>query len=206
MYSVTVLKAGYALWTGPGQQRASATATLIQGRVKMVVDTGLPIDRELILDALRTNNVRSEEIAYVVNTCGQSDHTGNNNLFPQATFFVSYDISQRDEYRFFDLFRQGQAYVIDEELQVHPTPGHSGRDLSVLVKTDEGIVAVTGDLFERKEDLENDSLWRSFSEHPDLQEKSRARILAVADFIVPGHGDKFAIREEEQPKKQRLGF
>jgi len=81
--------------------------------------------------------------------------------------------------------------MIAENVEVVPTPGHTSQDISVLVKTPEGLVAIVGDLFECERDMEDEGLWRASSELPAEQERSRARILAAADFIIPGHGDGF---------------
>jgi glyoxylase-like metal-dependent hydrolase (beta-lactamase superfamily II) len=170
----------------------AASVTLVRGPINLVVDTGLPSDRELILSGLARNGVGPAQVRYVVCTCGQSDRIGNNNLFPNATFVVSYDVSNGDQYTFFP-FEDGQPYVLDEYVQVLPTPGHTNRDVSLLVRTAEGVVAVTGDLFERSEDLENPDLWKAFSEFPELQVQSRQVILDLADSIVPGHGEMFRV-------------
>uniref|UniRef100_A0A1B6MPN7 Metallo-beta-lactamase domain-containing protein n=1 Tax=Graphocephala atropunctata TaxID=36148 RepID=A0A1B6MPN7_9HEMI len=93
----------------------------------------------------------------------------------------------------------GEVYKIDEDVSVLPTPGHTSEDVTVLVKTrDYGTVAVTGDLFEREEDLSEPSLWREVagSQFPDKQETNRNKILAVADYIVPGHGPMFKVSQE----------
>ena len=42
---------------------------------------------------LQKEGVLPEEVDFVVGTHGHSDHIGNLNLFPQATFIVCYDIS-----------------------------------------------------------------------------------------------------------------
>lgn len=172
----------------------------------MIVDTGLPHERDLVLEKLRAQGLTPKDIENVVCTCGQTDHTGNNNLFPDATFFISYDISRKDDFTFFLSSEEGQSYVIDTGVEIIPTPGHSSRDLSVLVQTERGVVALTGDLFKRQGDLRNASLWRSFSEFPDLQQKSRRRILATADFIVPGHGPMFAVTRRRSRSSRRFGF
>ena len=75
------------------------------------------------------------------------------------------------------------------------TPGHTKQDVSVIVRVSGGIVAVVGDLFESADDLEQEELWRSSSEFPEEQERNRRKILKMADYIVPGHGDMFAVRE-----------
>ena len=77
-------------------------------------------------------------------------------------------------------------------MEVIPTPGHTNSDVSVIVEnTRYGVVAITGDLFEKEEDLERDDLWKQYSENPEVQRLNRETILRKADFIVPGHGKIF---------------
>ena len=83
-------------------------------------------------------------------------------------------------------------------LEVIPTPGHTNNDVSVIVEnTRYGVVAITGDLFEKEGDIEQEGLWMQYSENDELQKKNREVILRKADFIVPGHGKMF-----KNPKKQ----
>ena len=193
-YEVKILKAGYSLKLGQAQQRADGTISLIKGPKNIVVDTGGPADSRYILDALSREGLKPDDISFVVCTHGHSDHAGNNNLFADATFIVSHDISKGDLYTFHD-FKSGTVYEIDGDVKVVPTPGHTGQDISVLVKTAEGIVAVVGDLFECERDMEDEKLWRASSELPAEQERSRALILAAADIIIPGHGEGFRVRK-----------
>uniref|UniRef100_A0A8C6XIE2 Metallo-beta-lactamase domain-containing protein 1 n=1 Tax=Naja naja TaxID=35670 RepID=A0A8C6XIE2_NAJNA len=77
---------------------------------------------------------------------------------------------------------------------VLPTPGHTGSDVSLLVLgTALGNVVVAGDLFEHQDD---EGEWAALSEDPARQAESRARVLAVADVIVPGHGPPFHVLRE----------
>ena len=62
----------------------------------------------------------------MVCTHGHSDHTGNNNLFPEAILLVSFDVCRGDLYTDHD-FAGGQPYVIDEAVRVSPLPGTRGR-------------------------------------------------------------------------------
>lgn len=192
-YEVKILKPGYSHRVGPAQQHADGTITLIRGPKNIIVDTGSPQDRQYILDALGAEGLSTKDILYVICTHGHSDHTGNNNLFPEATFIVSHDICKGDLYTFHD-FKSGKSFMIDDNVEVMPTPGHTGQDISVLVRTVEGAVAIVGDLFECEQDLEDEGLWRASSELPAEQEKSRGRVLAAADTIVPGHGDRFQVK------------
>ena len=193
-YEVKILKAGYCHRIGPTKMRADGTVTLIKGPKNIIVDTGGPQDSEHIIDSLLEEGLRAQDISHVICTHGHGDHVGNNNLFWDAAFIVSHDISKGDLYTFHD-FRSGESYSIDEHVEVMPTPGHTSQDISVIVRTKEGVVAITGDLFENEQDLVDEELWRASSELPREQEKSRARVLGIADFIVPGHGDRFRVKK-----------
>lgn len=78
---------------------------------------------------------------------------------------------------------------------VWATPGHGGqRDVSVVVEgTSLGTVVVAGDVFER---LGDEDSWQDLSEDPVAQQRSRERILSVADVVVPGHGAPFRVVRE----------
>ena len=192
-YEVKILKPGYCRRSGPTQMRADGTVTLIKGPKNIIVDTGGPQDSQYIIDALLKEGLSAQDITHVICTHGHGDHVGNNNLFKDATFIVSHDISKGDLYAFHD-FRSGESYSIDEHIEVMPTPGHTSQDISVIVRTKEGVIAITGDLFESEQDLVDEELWRASSELPVEQEKSRMKILATADFIVPGHGERFRVK------------
>jgi len=189
---VVVIQPGYSRWISPTQQRADGTITLVKGSTNVIVDTGGPRDKQAIVEGLRSEGLRPNDVDYVVCTHGHSDHTGNNNLFPDATLLLSYDVCRGDLYTFHD-FAHGQPYIIDENIEVIPTPGHTTQDISVIVKTKQGVIAIVGDLFECAADLEDEALWRSGSELPELQQANRDRILDLAAFIVPGHGNMFRV-------------
>lgn len=200
-YEVVVLKPGYARRVGPSQQRADGTMTLVKGAHDLIVDTGGPWDRDALLRGLGREGVTPADVDYVICTHGHSDHVGNVNLFPAATLIVSYDVCDGDLYTFHP-FAEGTPYKIDEEVDVIPTPGHTEQDVSVVVRTARGTYAIVGDLFECAEDLENEELWLSVSEHPEKQRASREQVLALADFIVPGHGEMFRVKRcrHEDPR------
>jgi len=201
VYDVKILRPGYATSIGPARQKASGTITLVRGNKNILVDTGNPIDRKIILRELRKHGVNPNRIHYVVCTHGHSDHIGNNSLFPEATFILSYDILKGDEYTFHN-FKEMGSYRIDKHVEVVYTPGHTAQDISLIVETEAGIVAITGDLFECEEDLRVERLWRDFSEDPEKQMTSRQKIMQIADFIVPGHGDIFKVERKRKSYKK----
>lgn len=79
-------------------------------------------------------------------------------------------------------------------MSIIPTPGHTGHDVSVLVKeTVAGQVLVAGDLFECCADEES---WRELSENPEVQYVNRQTALKTANVIIPGHGAPFKVFRE----------
>ncbi|XP_060557950.1 metallo-beta-lactamase domain-containing protein 1-like isoform X2 [Ruditapes philippinarum] len=196
MYEVHVLKDGYNVKEGPGKQRSCGSITLLKGPRNVIVDTGNPWDKELILEALRNHNLEPNDIHYVVCTRAHGDKVGNLNLFGRAVGIVAGEVSQHQHYHRHG-FTEGIPYEIDDDVEVIATPGHTGSDVSVIVRnTKKGTVAITGDLFERLEDLEDFSLWQENSEFPEVQQQNRLEILRFADWIVPGHGPMFQVPYE----------
>lgn len=89
-----------------------------------------------------------------------------------------------DRFSFYTVFSLPQVSVV-------PSPGHSGQDVSVLVKgTSAGTVLVAGDLFERCSDEDS---WRDQSMNTSVQELSRQEALRIVDVIIPGHGLPFKV-------------
>ncbi|XP_072038008.1 metallo-beta-lactamase domain-containing protein 1-like [Amphiura filiformis] len=193
VYSVHILKEGYSKAEEPGEQRACGTISLVKGTHKIIVDTGNPWDRELIVRGLASHGLCADDIDHVVCTHGHSDHVGNLNLFLNARHIVGYDVCQGDLYTDHP-FSEGISLWIDDVVEVKPTPGHTHSDVSLIVhNTKDGVTVIAGDLFECEEDLKNPSIWKDNSEAPDMQESNRSQVLTVANVIVPGHGKLFHV-------------
>ncbi|KAF6198292.1 hypothetical protein GE061_008040 [Apolygus lucorum] len=194
-YQVQVLHEGYSRLIEEVFE-ANCTCTLITGPNNIIVDTMTPWDGNFILKKLEETGLTPDKINFVISTHGHSDHVGNNNLFLSARHIVGRCISYRNTY-FDEPFSRGDEYVIDDDLRVLATPGHTLACVSVIVRTADGIVAIAGDLFEKYEDVYNEYVWLGAgSENPDLQRQSRARVIQLADYIIPGHGPRFKVTKE----------
>ncbi|NXO01772.1 MBLC1 protein, partial [Rhinopomastus cyanomelas] len=192
-YSLRVLQVGFTTPRPNGTFLADGSITLVWGGpVTALVDTGGPWGRQHLLDQLATAGVAPEAITHVICTHGHSDHVGNLNLFPLATLVLGLDISHPDGVYVPHLLAQGHPLVLHEGLlEVVATPGHTKAHVSLVVRgTRLGTAVVAGDLFEREGD---DQEWGALSEDPAEQERSRCRVLAMADVIVPGHGPPFRV-------------
>ncbi|XP_023022513.1 metallo-beta-lactamase domain-containing protein 1 [Leptinotarsa decemlineata] len=188
-----VLFEGYSKFVD-GKYLANCSCVLIKSTPNIVIDTLTSWDDEKLLSALKEENISCDDIDYVVCTHGHSDHVGCNHLFKKAVHIVGFSISHKDCYFTEPDFHSGEEFVINRKVKVIPTPGHTLQDVSVVVDTDNGVVAVTGDLFEKFEDLEDAGIWKSAgSDSEELQEINRRKILKLADFIVPGHGPMFKV-------------
>lgn len=192
-YHVHVLFDGYSKTTEAGMS-ANCTCTLITGPQNIIVDTMTAWDGPKLKAALENHKLTVNDINWVVCTHGHSDHIGCNYLFQNARHIVGFCYSYKDTY--FDCdFSAGQEMQIDEGIKIVPTPGHTLQDVSVLVENPfKEVIAITGDLFEREEDLEDDTIWKAAgSDNELLQEKNRKKILELARWIVPGHGPMFEV-------------
>ncbi|XP_009891491.1 PREDICTED: metallo-beta-lactamase domain-containing protein 1, partial [Charadrius vociferus] len=155
-----------------------------------------------------------KDVTHLICTHGHSDHVGNLNLFPLATLVVGYDLSRGTGCYVPNGLAKGWPYVLHPgHLEVVATPGHTLSHVSLVVRaTSLGTAVVAGDLFEKEEDEEE---WRRWSEDPVRQERSRRRVMAMADVIVPGHGPPFRVirewgdggapREEEEEEEDGDG-
>lgn len=102
----------------------------------------------------------------------------------------------RDDEYTLNPFAENEPFKLTDNVKVIPTPGHTMSCVSVVVENVAGLgtVVVAGDLFEKEEDLNDESIWLDAgSEDAAKQRISRAAVLRIADFIVPGHGDMFAV-------------
>lgn len=137
-------------------------------------------------------------MTHVVCTHGHSDHIGCNYLFLNAVeHIVGRAISHKNVYRGIE---DDGSHTIDEGISVLPTPGHTLDSVSVIVENSNlstKPVAVCGDLFERREDCFDESIWiDAGSESIEQQKKNRLTIAEMAGVIIPGHGPKFDVTDE----------
>lgn len=199
-YEVVILKIGFSKLNKAGTEMlANCTCTLLKGPKNIIIDTMTAWDGSFLISALARHDLTPEDIDWVVCTHGHSDHIGNNSLFLKAKHIVGTSISKREIYFLHD-FNKNPEYVIHDGVKVLHTPGHTLSDVSLIVdkrKTTMGTVAIVGDLFENKDDISDDNIWlNAGSENPDLQRKNRKTIINLANIVIPGHGDLFAVTPE----------
>jgi glyoxylase-like metal-dependent hydrolase (beta-lactamase superfamily II) len=180
--AVHVLQAGYAREDGDGEHVGS-TVTLIQdGNVAVVVDPGMVASREQLLGALAQHGVTPEAVTDVVFSHHHPDHTMNAALFPEARIHDHWAIYDGDLW----ISREADGYRFSPSIALIATPGHTAQDITTLAATPEGVHACTHAWWAADGPAED-----PLATEPGALAASRARILAVATVIIPGHGPAF---------------
>lgn len=181
MTSVHLLHAGYA------RGRVGSSVTLIRdGDALIVADPGMVARRSLILDPLTALGVAPEAVTHVFLSHHHPDHTVNIALFPNAEVVDFWARYRGDEW----LDHPGDGHLLSTHAQLWLTPGHTEEDASLIVEADDGVYALT-------------HLWWREDRTPEVDprgvdqpaiERGRARVLAAATVVIPGHGPAFRVR------------
>jgi glyoxylase-like metal-dependent hydrolase (beta-lactamase superfamily II) len=179
---VHVLHEGYAREEAGGD-RVTSTVTLITdgGRV-IVVDPGMVADTGELLAALAAAGPAPADVTDVVFSHHHPDHTINAALFPAARVHDHWATYQGDLW----VGRDPGDFALTPSVWLVPASGHTGEDIATLAATADGVYACThawwGEAGPAEDPLATD---------PAALHASRARLLAVASVIVPGHGPAF---------------
>lgn len=181
MASVHLLHAGYA-----GERVGSSIVLVRDGGASIIVDPGMVRSRSLILDPLAAQGVAPEAVTHVFLSHHHPDHTVNIALFPNAEVVDFWARYIGDQW----LDHDGDGYRLSPHAQLWLTPGHTSEDASLLVEADDGVYAMTHAWWHADRTPAVDPL----GDDQVALEASRARLLAVADVVIPGHGGPFRVR------------
>ncbi len=180
---VKVLVAGCLASESDG--RTCPTVTLVQDKnLNIVVDPGTVSDFNLITKSLAENGLELNDINLVFLTHCHFDHFYNVSAFKSAEVFDFWGIWKNN------LIRENPGQL-SENISVINTPGHSYDSQTMLVKTEEGLVAICGDVYWK----ENWPVIDEYASKLNQLAESRDKILKVADFIVPGHGLMYKVKK-----------
>ncbi len=179
---VHVLQAGYVRDDDAGQRVASTVTLLQDANAVVIVDPGMVPSRSGLLAELARHGVTPESVTDVVFSHHHPDHTVNAALFPAARIHDHWAIYDGDRW----IDRDAEGYEVSPSISLLATPGHTPQDITTLAATPDGVHACTH------------AWWASdgpaddpFAPDAAVLAASRARILAVATVIIPGHGPAF---------------
>jgi glyoxylase-like metal-dependent hydrolase (beta-lactamase superfamily II) len=177
---LTVLFEGYV------GDRVAGTASLVRdGDVVAVHDPGMVPGPASLLDPLAAAGLRPQDVTDVVISHHHPDHTRWMGLFPQARVHDHWAVYDGDVWT----SRAAEGVQLSPGVVLLETPGHTPQDITTLVQTGQGVVALTH------------LWWHATAEGDpratdlDLLHRHRARVLERAVRIVPGHGAPFDVTE-----------
>lgn len=168
----------------------------------ILFDTGHYGNRRVLLKALKTAGLTPDDIGAVVLSHLHYDHSINVDLFPKAQIYLSqkewdYAGNPHPEdtsipWKIRELLGEFQVTLIDDDREISKgihffqAPGHTPGSAALALETKRGTVVLAGDAIKypkeillKRPDLAFDA--------PDVGPKSIAKILEMADVIVPGH-------------------
>jgi glyoxylase-like metal-dependent hydrolase (beta-lactamase superfamily II) len=162
---------------------ASSCSLVRDGDRRIVVDPGMALSQAALLDPLHALGIDPGDVTDVVISHHHPDHTINVGLFPNAAvhdFWATYRGTVWED-------ADADRRELSPSVRLLAVPGHTKEDIATVVGTAEGVVVLT-------------HLWWTAAgpaDDPVAEDVAglhagRARILAIADRIVPGHGPAFA--------------
>jgi glyoxylase-like metal-dependent hydrolase (beta-lactamase superfamily II) len=190
---INIIKPGLLVRNKQGMiLQASSTITLVSSKEhNLIVDTGVPGDGKVIFSGLKESGLSPEDIDLVINTHLHGDHMGNNALFKRARF-----IAHANEFpaKLKNVLVIEGDYELSENIKIIETPGHTQGSISVVVKDQKNskTYVIAGDALPIKD---NYLQWvpPGINYNPKIALASMKRIVNLADFVIPGHGEIFAI-------------
>ena len=182
MAEVKILFPGY--FSADGNE-GIATITLIKDKnLNILVDPGVLESQDELINKLKDEGLSVNDIDIVCITHSHLDHYRNIGLFPTAKTLEYWGLWDKK-------IVEDWPEQFTEDIKIIKTPGHNYDCISLLVNTDKGIVAIVGDVF-WKEDYPDDDPYAS---DKDKLNESRQKILKLADWIIPGHGDIYKVKK-----------
>lgn len=183
MAEVKILIEGYTSADSgqSGEEKTCPTITLVKDKdIVMVVDPGTVDNQQIIINALEKEGLAIGDVNIVCITHSHIDHYRNIGMFPEAKTL-----------EYFGLWDGGSVQDWEEQftddIKVVKTPGHNYDAITLFVKTDKGTVAICGDVFWKENLPKNDP----YASDLEKLKESRKRVLASADWIIPGHGKMY---------------
>jgi len=168
-----------------GEEKTCPTITLIKDKgLNIVVDPDVLENQQVLIDKLKEEGLTVDDIDIVCITHSHIDHYRNIGMFPKAKTL-----------EYFGLWN-GQTVAewqenFTDDIRIIKTPGHNYDAISLLVKSERGTIAIVGDVFWKENLPPKDP----YATDPKELGKSRERILALADYIIPGHGPMYKVEK-----------
>jgi len=185
MAEVKILIEGYTTAETGEEEKTCPTITLVKDKdIIMVVDPGVLEYQNTLIEKLKEESLTINDVNIVCITHSHIDHYRNIGMFPRAKTLEYWGLWDKNTV-------EDWKPQFTDDIQIIKTPGHDYSSITLLVKTDNGIIAICGDVFWKENFPEDDP----YASDKEKLEESRKRILEIADYIIPGHGKMFKIEK-----------
>ena len=182
MTTVDLIHPGYIREEG---HVGSSISLIRDGDAIIVADPGLVASHARILDPLRERGIAPGDVTHVTFSHHHPDHTMNAALFPDAEVIDFWARYRNDLW----LDHPGDGWDITPNVQLWLTPGHTEEDLSLIVHADDAVYALTHLWWRADRTPEEDP----YAPDQAILRANRERVLAVAEIVIPGHGEAFRV-------------
>ncbi len=176
---VKILVEGYASADSGGHSCSTISLVRDEG-LNIIIDPGTLPEQKILIDKLNEEGLSPSDINVVYITHSHMDHYRNIGMFPKAKTLDYWGWWESDVFSDYE-------NSVTKNIKLIKTPGHSYDGTTMLVTTEEGTVAICGDVFWKENFPERDP----FASNSGLLKQSRSEVLKLADFIIPGHGKMF---------------
>ncbi len=168
-----------------GEEKSCPTITLVRDQdVIMVVDPGILEDQKILIDKLNEENLTIDDVNVVCITHSHIDHYRNIGMFPRTKTLEYWGLWDKNTV-------EDWKEQFTENIRIVKTPGHNYDGLTLLVKTERGVVAICGDVFWKENFPEDDP----YASDKEKLIESRKKILEIADWVIPGHGKMYKVQK-----------
>lgn len=205
MPTVETLLHGYSVNADSGSIGFCAI-TLVRGEKLILVDSGHVGRRRFLINELAARGLKPSDIDLTVVTHAHWDHAQNFDLFEAPLLIHTHELKYARKPHDNDwatprwtsamLEFESRVQQVEEGYEIEPgvrimhTPGHSAGTVAVIVDTDAGPVAVTGDGIQSAGVAMSRQNALIFWSEKDARE-SIERVLKATDTIYPGHDMPF---------------
>ncbi|HEX6128584.1 MAG TPA: MBL fold metallo-hydrolase [Candidatus Limnocylindria bacterium] len=172
------------LHTGSLRPGVTSTCSLVRDADRAIVfDPGMVERQSDLLEPLAALGLAPADVTDVVLSHHHPDHCLNAGLFREARVHDHWAIYRGSAWDSVD----AEGRELSPSVRLIRVPGHTPEDIALVVGTHEGLVVLTH-LWWTAEGPADDP----YAPDRDQLRRSRERVLAMADRIVPGHGPPFA--------------
>ncbi|MCQ2056472.1 MAG: MBL fold metallo-hydrolase [archaeon] len=169
---------------------AYSTSTLVRTKDEIiVVDTSSYDKRLVILSSLEHIGVSAKDVSVVILTHSHTDHTSNNDIFPNARILVH--AGENNNIPHAEIIEKD--IILTEGVELKHTPGHTLGSMSVFVNGKNKKYVIAGDAIPLKDNFIR-RIPPTLHVCKNLAEESLKMISKYADVVIPGHDQWFKTR------------